>query len=142
MSQGRFWSASLAGGVTLFFAGFLLWGLALAGFYDAHMGSATGVNKEMADMFHLALGQFFWALLLTIVMVKWAGVSGFGKGLMIGAVMGFFMSLSVGLTQFSMTNLVDLTVVLLDPFVSAVWSGLGGGVIGLVLAGGDKESPA
>ena len=142
MSQGRFWTASLAGGVTLFLAGFLLWGLALAGFYEAHMVSVPGVNKETADMFHLAISQIVWAILLTVVMGKWAGVSGFGKGLMVGAVMGFLMSLSVGLSQFSMMNLADLTLVLTDPFISAIWSGLGGGVIGLVLAGGSSETAA
>jgi len=142
MTQGRFWAAALAGGATLFIAGFLLWGLALAGFYEAHMGSATGVNKDTADMVYLALGQIVWGVLLTVVMAKWAGVSGFGQGMMIGAVLGFLMSLSVGLTQFSMTNLVDLTAVLTDPFVSAVWSGLGGGVIGLVLGSGKEEAAA
>jgi hypothetical protein len=142
MTQGRFWAASLAGGVTLFVAGFLLWGLVFAGFYEAHVGSATGVTKEPVDMVHLALGQIIWAILLTVVMGKWAGVSGFGKGVMIGAVMGFLMSFSVGLTQFSMSNLFDITIVLTDPFISAVWSGLGGGVIGLVLAGSGRESTA
>jgi len=142
MTQGRFWAAALAGGVTLFIAGFLLWGLALAGFYEAHMGSATGVNKDSADMVYLALGQIIWAVLLTVVMGKWAGVSGFGKGMMIGAVMGFLMSLSLGLTQFSMTNLFDLTATLTDPFLTAIWSGLGGGVIGLVLGSGNKEAAA
>jgi hypothetical protein len=93
-------------------------------------------------MVYLALSQIVWAVLLTVVMGKWAGVSGFGKGLMIGAVMGFLMSLSVGLSQYSMMNLVDLTAVLVDPFVTAVWSGLGGGVIGMVLAGGGRESAA
>ena len=142
MAQGRFWTASLAGGVTLFIAGFALWGLALAGFYEAHMGPVSGVTKEPVEMVYLALSQIVWAVLLTVVMGKWAGVSGFGKGLMIGAVMGFLMSLSVGLSQYSMMNLVDLTAVLVDPFVTAVWSGLGGGVIGLVLAGGGRESAA
>lgn len=142
MTQGRFWAASLAGGATLYFAGFLLWGLALAGFYDAHMGPVSAVTKEPVEMVYLAFSQIVSAVLLTVVMGKWAGVSGFGKGLMIGAVMGFLISLSVGLSQYSMMNLVDLTAVLIDPFVSAVWSGLGGGVIGLVLAGGRKESTA
>ena len=142
MTPGRFFGASVAGGVTLFVAGFLLWGLALSGFFEAHVGTATGVLKEPVDMVHLALGQIIWAVLLTVVMAKWAGVSGFGQGMMIGAVLGFLMSLSVGLTQFSMTNLVDLTAVLTDPFVSAVWSGLGGGVIGLVLGSGNKEAAA
>ena len=123
-------------------AGFLLWGLALSGFFEAHVGSATGVVKEQMDFFHLALGQYFWALLLTVIIGRWAGVSGFAEGLKIGALAGFLMSLSIGLNQISMTNLLDITAVLTDPFVSAIWSGLGGGVIGLVLGGGGKEAAA
>ncbi len=142
MNQGRFWAAALAGGVTLFLAGFLLWGLLLAGFMEAHAGSAMGVNRETADMFHLGLGQLFWGILLAIVIGRFAGKTGFVEGLKIGAVLGFFVSLSIGLTQFSMTYLFDLTVTLTDPFVSAIWSGLGGGVVGLVLGGGKKESAA
>ena len=142
MSQGRFWGAALAGGVTLFVVGFLLWGLVFAGYFEAHVGSATGVVKEPMSFLHLALGQIVYALLLTVVMAKWAGVSGFGPGMKIGAIMGFLISLSVGLSQFSMANLVDLTAVLTDPFVSGVWGGLGGGVVGLVLAGGKKEAQA
>jgi hypothetical protein len=140
MTTRRFLLASLAGGVTLFVSGFLLWGLVFAGFFEAHVGTATGVLKEEMGFLSLALGQFFWAVLLTLVIGKWAGVSGFAQGLKIGAVVGFFMSLSVGMSQFSMTNLIDLTSALADPFVSAAWSGLGGGVIGVVLGGGREQA--
>ena len=142
MTEKRFWAASLAGGVTLFVVGFLLWGLLFAGFFDAHMGTATNVVKAEPELFHLALGQFFWGVLLTVIIARYAGVSGFVPGVRIGALMGFLMSLSVGLNQFSMANLVDLTAVLTDPFVAAVWSGLGGGVIGLVLGSGSREADA
>jgi hypothetical protein len=138
MTTGRFLAAALAGGLTLFVFGFLLWGILLDPFFQAHLGSATGVVKEPMDFVALSLGQFFYAFLLATVIGKWAGVSGFGPGLRIGAVFGFLLSLSVGLTQYSMANLTDLTGTLVDPFVSAVWGGLGGGVIGLVLAGGQE----
>jgi len=141
MTERRFWAAALAGGVTLFFVGFVLWGLLLAGFFDAHMGTATGVNKEQPLLFHLALGQFFWAVLLAVVIARYAAVSGFLPGSRVGALLGFLMSLSVGLSQFSMANLVDLTAVMVDPFVSAVWSGMGGGVVGLVLGWGRRDEP-
>ena len=59
-------------------------------------------------MFHLALGQFFWALLFDDCDGEMGrSVRALERASMIGAVMGFFMSLSVGLTQFSMTNLVE-----------------------------------
>jgi hypothetical protein len=142
MNQARLWVASLAGGATLFVVGFLLWGLVFAGFFEAHVGTATGVLKAEMDFIHLAIGQYFWGLLLAVVIGRWAKVSGFGAGMKIGAVMGFLMSLSVSLNQYSMTNLFDLATALTDPFVSAIWSGLGGGVIGLVLAGGEKAAAA
>ena len=142
MTEGRFWAASVAGGVTLFVVGVLLWGILLSGFFEAHVGTAVGVVKEEMDFFHLALGQFFWGVLLALIIARYAGVSGFLEGLKIGALVGFLMSLSIGLNQLSMTNLFDVTTAMVDPFVSAVWSGLGGGVIGLVLAGGDKKSAA
>jgi len=142
MTERRFWGAALAGGVTLFFVGFILWGVLLAGFFDAHMGTAIGVNKEQPLLFHLALGQFFWAVLLAVVIARYAGVSGFLPGLRVGALLGFLMSLSVGLSQFSMANLADLMAVMVDPFVSAAWSGMGGGVVGLVLGWGQREEVA
>lgn len=142
MKEGRFWGAAVAGGVTLFLVGFVLWGLVFEGFYAAHAGTATGVVREEMDFFHLALGQFFWAVLLGMIIKSYAGVTGFVQGLKIGASVGFLAFLSVGLTQLSMTHLLDVTLAMVDPFVEAVWSGLGGGVIGLVLAGGAKPSEA
>jgi hypothetical protein len=139
MGPGKFLTAAVAGGVAFFFLGFLLWGILLDPFFQSHLGTATGVVKEPMDMISLALGQFFWAVLLTTIIGTWAGVSGFGTGFKIGAVFGFLTSLSVGLTQYSMANLMDLTGTLADPFVMAVWGGLGGGVIGLVLGSGQKE---
>jgi len=142
MSRGRFWVACVAGGATLFVAGFVLWGIILDGFFEAHVGSAIGVVKDPMDFVHLALGQFFWAVLLAVVIGKYAGESGFMAGVKIGAVVGFLMSLSVGLTQFSMTNLFDITTALTDPFVSGIWSGLGGGVVGLFLGSGKDTAGA
>jgi hypothetical protein len=142
MTTGRFLSAAVAGGLTLFVGGFLLWGILLDPFFQAHLGSATGVLKEPMDVVSLSLGQFFYALLLATVIGKWAGVSGFGSGFKIGLIFGLLISLAVGLTQYSMANIVDLTATLVDPLVAAVWAGLGGGVIGLVLGGGQAEEAA
>ncbi len=142
MTQGRFWLAAFAGGVTLFVAGFVLWGLLFEGFFQAHVGSATGVVKEPMDFPHLFLGQFFWGVLLAYVIQRSVGGAGLAAGAKIGAILGFLLSLSVGLNQFSMTNLMDLTGVLTDPFVSAVWSALGGGVVGLVLGGRGQAEAA
>jgi len=133
MTTGRFFTATVAGGVTLFVVGFLLWGLLATDFYEAHVGTATGVTKEPMEWAYLVLGQLFWAALLAHVIGTWAKVSGFGPGLKIGLVFGILVSFAIGLTQYSMSNLMDLSGTLVDPLLTGVWAGLGGGVIGLVL---------
>jgi hypothetical protein len=134
MSTGRFLIATVAGGVTLFIAGFLLWGLALFSWSEGHFIAPAGTQKETAEMLYLGIGQLLWGAFLTVAIGSWAKVAGFGAGFRIGAIAGFLMNLSVGLSQYSMVNMFDLTAVLVDPFVSLIWSGMGGGVVGLVLA--------
>ena len=44
--NSTFVKSTIAGAVTLFIVGFLVFGLALSSFYENNMGSATGVIKN------------------------------------------------------------------------------------------------
>ena len=140
MSAGRFLTATIAGGLTLFIVGYLIYGLAFMGFFEAHAGTATGVMKETPDFVFLVLGQFAWAALLTVIVGTWANVSGFGPALKVGALTGILSGLAFNLTFYATANISDLTATLVDPLLGAVWSGLGAGVIGVVLARGDNPT--
>jgi len=134
MTTGRFVTATLVGGIVLFFLGFLIWGLAFMGFFEAHAGSATGVAKDPPRFLLILVSQFVWAGLLTLVIGTWARVSGFGPAFRVAAVVGLLSSLSFDLMMYATTNLSDLTATLIDPLLGTVWTGIGGGVIGIVLA--------
>lgn len=141
MDTKKFLFGTLAGGVTFFFLGYLVYGLALMSFFSAHAGSATGVAKSMEEMGWgaLILGNFAYGALLTYIFLKWANISTFASGASGGAVIGLLMGLSYDMTSFGTTNIMDLTAALTDVVVSSVMTAIVGGIIGLVLGMGSKK---
>jgi len=135
MDAKRFMTATLAGAATLFVAGYLLFGLALADFYAANVGSAAGVERDAPLWLHLALAQLVFAAFVTLVL-GWKGVSSASAGLKAGAAVGFLVALAVDLSMYSMTHLSNLTLTLVDPLLAIVHVGIGGAVIGWVLGRG------
>ena len=57
MGTNKLVFATLAGAITSFLLGYLLYGIALAGFFEANMGSATGVTREPLNLPAIGLGQ-------------------------------------------------------------------------------------
>ncbi|MFV1988001.1 MAG: hypothetical protein ACC682_12030 [Gemmatimonadota bacterium] len=133
----NFMIATLVGAVVLFIVGYLLYGLALAGFYETNVGSATGVMKETPEWLWLILSMVAYAAVLTLIL-GWAGAKDPAGGFRIAAIVGLLFSASVDFGQYSMMNLMNLTVMFVDPFVGAIHAGVGGAVIGMMLGkGGD-----
>ena len=128
--------STLAGAITAFIAGYLLYGLALAGFFEANMGSATGVTREPLNPLAIGLGQIPLALFLTIAIDRWGDSRSPAGGAKVGALFGFLVALGFDLTFYGTTNITNLTAALVDPFVSMVLWGVSGAVIGTVLARG------
>jgi hypothetical protein len=135
MDAKRFTTATVAGAVTLFVAGYLLYGLALADFYAANVGSATGVEKDPPIWLYLVLGQLVFAAFVTLVL-GWKGVSSAVAGMKAGAAVGFLVTLGFDLSMYSMANLANMTATLVDPLVALVHVAIGGAVIGWVLGRG------
>jgi hypothetical protein len=133
MSTNRFVMATLAGGITVFVMGYLIYGLATASFFAANQGSAIGVMKETPDFLYLGLGQLVFGALLAVVIGKWARVSGAGAGLQIGAVLGLLFGFGIDLTLYGVDNISTLTATLVDPFLVAIQMACGGAVVGAVL---------
>ncbi len=75
--------ATVAGGVTLFVTGGLLYGLLLADFMEAN--SPPGLIKEQPDLAPLFFGELIIAAFLTLVLSRWSGIGGFMDGAKAGA---------------------------------------------------------
>lgn len=133
MASNRFVLAALVGGVVVFLAGGLLYGVLTLSFFEANQGSAVGVMKDTPDYLYLVLGQVVLGVLLAVVIDKWARVGGVANGLKIGAIVGLLMGLGVDLTMYGVTNISNLTATLVDPLILAVQMACAGGAIGAVL---------
>lgn len=132
--------AILASAVAAFLAGWLLFGIAMAGYYEAHMLHYDGLMKPEEEM---NLGLIFLGNLLFAAMVTWVcsrtGATSLMKGMTTGALLGALIYSSVDLMFMAMMNLFSgSTVVIVDIVVNTVWAALVGAVAGLVLGSGKQ----
>ena len=130
--------ATVAGGFVYFMLGGLIYGIILSGFYEANQGSAIGVMRELPIMWALVVSQLGLAAFVTWVFLH-AGVATAMDGLKTGAIFGLLFGFAISLDLSSVTNWSNLTVSLVEPFVTGVRIALGGAVIGWVLGMGSSE---
>jgi len=133
MSAKRFLLATLAGGLTLFFLGYLFYVVLLESFFASHSGTATGAVRELPIFWAIILGELALAALVTLIYGRWATISTAMGGLQAGAMIGLLLGLNYGLVIFGTTYTTDLTAVIVDVVVTAIRVGIAGAVIGAIL---------
>lgn len=134
----NFLTAIVVGAVVLFITGYLIFELALGGFYEANQGSAMGMAGVMRDSplwLWFILSILAWAAVLALA-IGWAGATDAMGAFKIAAVVALLVGLSYHLGQYSWTNLDSLTIAFVDPIISAVHSGISGAVMGIFLGKG------
>jgi hypothetical protein len=115
--------------------------MALASFFEANVGTGTGIYKDAPEIGPIALGQISLALLLTLAIMRWGGDSrSVVGGFKVGVLFGFLIALGVDLTMYGTTNVQNLTATLVDPLISAVLVGVTGAVIGMILSRAPKTA--
>lgn len=131
----RVLAATVAGGIVIFFLGWLIFGVLLMEFMKAHTINYPGLLKEpMPDMIPLALANLAWAWLIAFIFDYWAGIKTFVAGLKGGALIMFPLILGLDLMYLAFMNLYQgFTPLIVDVTASTVIGAIGGGVIGLVL---------
>jgi len=127
--------ATFAGGLTYFLLGGLIYVVILGGFYEANLGSATGVLREIPIGWAMIVSQLGLAALVTYVFLH-ADVATASDGLRIGAIFGLLFGIAMAFDLYGVTNWSNLTVALVEPFVTTVRIALGGAVIGWTLGMG------
>ncbi len=139
MNTNKFLMGTLAGGITFFIVGFLLYGLALESFFGSHSGTATGVMKTDLEWWALILGNLSQAALLSYIFLKWANIKSFAAGASAAAIIGFFIALGYDMINYATSNMMDMTAAFADVAVGTLMTAIGGGVIGAVLGMGNKS---
>lgn len=139
MNTNKILIAGVAGGIAAFLFGFLIWGLAMQGFMEAHSVSPAGAEKEPMLMWAIIVGNFALGFLYAIIYGRWAGIKTLKTGAIAGVVIGLLLGIHFDFMTYAMMNVMDMTGLLVDILVNGVYGGLVGGVVGWVLGMG-KES--
>jgi uncharacterized membrane protein (DUF485 family) len=121
--------ATLAGTLTMFILGYLIWGIALMDYYAAH--TITDVMRQEPDFGILIVSHIIGAFALSTIYSKWAGGNyGAGSGFSFGIWIGVFAGISYSLLWYATSTMMDLTGHLTDAVVNLVFFALIGTVIG------------
>ena len=133
MNIKRIVIGTVAGAVTLFILGYLIFEMAFGEFYAANMGSATGVERDNPVMWASALASISYGLLLTLAIDTRGGSVTVVNALKTGAIVGFLVWFTVDFTFYGIFNLTNLTLAVVDPLLELVHAGIAAAVIAAVL---------
>ncbi len=131
--------AALASAVTGFFLGWLIFGFALAGFYEANMTHYDGLMKDPPEMWGFVVGNLSIGALFTYIFHSLSGIKSFGKGFLAAMIITFLVTLSYDSYFYGGMNLYSGQVLVVDIFANALLGGMMGGVAALVLGIGKKD---
>ena len=138
MNTKKFFIGTLAGGIVFFFLGYLIYGMALSGFFSRHSAAAPGSMKQMSEIvwWALILGNLASGALLSYIFLKLGNIGSFGSGASTGAAIGFFVTLSMDLIHYATENTFRHDREIVDVLVGIVMYAIAGGVIGALIGRG------
>ena len=135
--------ATVAGAVTVFVLGYLIFGLLAAPYVKEDAIQYAGLRKEPPDFTLLILKNIAQAFLLAFIFEYLAGIRTFLGGFKNGAAIMFLVALSVNLSLMSIMNLnTGVRAEILDVLGETVRFAIGGGVIGAVLGSMSTKAEA
>ncbi len=132
--------AVLATTVTGFFLGWLIFGYALADFYKTNTTFYQGLMKDPPSFLGLIGGSLSFGVLIVYIFDRWAKIGTFLNGLIAGLFIYFLIVLSFDMFAYGSMNLFSPMLLIVDVIANSVLGGLVGGVGGLVLGLGKKET--
>jgi hypothetical protein len=128
--------ATLAGTITYFLIGWLVFEGLLGKYMSENTTQIVGFKKtaEENSMVMLIVSCAAYALLLALIMGKWAHIHTFKDGAILGAIMGVLIAIMTDSYWFSTTHFFNgFKPVLADIAAAGLSVGIMGGVIGWVL---------
>ena len=135
MDVKRLGVGTLAGGITVYALGWVIFQKAFAPFYAANVGSATGVDRTDRIIWAMALGALAYGALITYAMtVRTGGPISVIAGAKAGAIVGLLLWGTTDMIFYGSTNISNMNVAIVDPLLEGVRAGVTGAVIASVLS--------
>ena len=138
--NSKFLLAVAATTVVGFFGGWLVFGMAMDGYYQANSTEAAiALHKADEDMIWWAviLGQVAWAFLITWIVDK-TGSTSAAKGAVTGAIVMGLIALNMDLFFYAMMDMFQGPgIIIVDVLVNAVFGAFVAAVAGWILGRGE-----
>ena len=129
----------IAGAVTNFLLGWLIFGMLLMDFMNKHPGTAGDIGRKEPDFMYLVIGNLVMGLLFAYIFIK-ANINSLGRGFVNGGIMGLLMSAGYNCIWYATTTAVSKTAMAADVAGSTVMFAISGAVIGMVIGMGRKTA--
>jgi hypothetical protein len=140
MNTNKIIISGLVGGIAAFLIGFLIWGLALDSFMQAHNTAPAGAAREPMLMWAIIVGSLAYGLLYAVIYGRWANISTFRTGAIAGVLIGLLLAINYDFMSYAMMNMIDMTGLIVDILASGVYGALVGGVVGWMLGRGIEQA--
>ncbi len=122
MNAKNFLLAGIAGGITDFLLGWILYGM----LFHKYFG---GVEPNLTLIF---LGCLMFGFLISYIFVRWANLVTLVSGMMAGAVIGLILGLMNNFFMWSDKPVVDWEKFMVDVFIGLIMGSVVGGVVAAV----------
>ncbi|SNY94570.1 hypothetical protein [Flagellimonas pacifica] len=123
--------ATVGAFITMFLLGYGIWEFLLADFFEGH--TLKSFLSEDMNMGLIAVANVIMAFVLSSVYSKWArGHHSAKEGFQYGAWIGVFMGFGMGILNYALMGLMDITGTLVNGIVEVIFYGIIGAVIGLI----------
>ena len=142
MKSNKFLLGGIVGGIAYFLLGWVVWGMLLKDFMNQHSTEgARAIMRADKDMIWWAMivGNLAFGFLLSFVCSK-SNVKTPGGGAATGAIIGLLACIAFDTMMYSMMNMSDTTLILVDMVASIVVGSIVGAVIGWVNGMGAKTA--
>lgn len=123
-----------------FFGGYLLWPVLGEDFLMSHLGSATGIGREVPDFMFLTLGCVIMAFAMSTIYSKYGGNNfSTGDGATLGLWIGVLTGFGDGVVNFATSNMLDLVGTMANGVIYVIYFAVMGALAGMVY---DKTTSA
>jgi len=134
-SAKRLAIGTFVGAATLAATGYVTFGVAFPNFYTDFLkaGPATDVERQPFLIWAVALGMLSYGALLTLAIGSMSRSLRVGTGMKMGAIVSFLLWFTADFILYGISNVGNVTGILVDPLLEAVPGAVAGGVVALVL---------
>lgn len=129
----------IAGAVTTFLLGWLIFGMLLMDFMNSHPGVSGVINKAEPDFLYLIIGNLAMGILFAYILIK-SNVNTLAGGLVCGGIVGLLMAVGYDSMMYATTTVLSKTAMAADVAATTVMFAISGAVIGMVLGMGKKTA--